>query len=178
MARIPKRAALNIEDFQYLEQTKLPALILGIHIPYDHFRSDSGRTHSYRFKRGREWGKIAHEAFGTQHFWIGTVIAPKPEVARLMSRVVEEQGELEMILGTPSLLQLRNYSSALKELLGVDCNVTYPLFGAHHYPIDACYIHHLAGESLPANLDEFVDWESGLERAAGAANRWGAVILA
>lgn len=172
---------LDIESFRYLAPTELPALLLGIHIPADHFREDSHHAHSYRFAGSRKWERVAHDGGGLSgersHYWIATRLTILPEFATPLSYFLSEwTGRL-----TPSLDTLMAYRAGIKRYLaGADCNDSYPLLSSNHFPLDVEGALELVADSLPsvAQLDDLLVFDSGLDRARGSLNRWNAVILA
>jgi len=180
MAKPQIPAPLNIEDFNYLPDSKFPALVLGIHIPYDHFRSDSCAP-NYRCKPGREWLKIVHQTGGvacSQHYWIGTIIKPTSLVQEGMRLLAKKWYGSEVGVGIVPLDEIIAYRADLKRCLnGVDCNNSYSLFEEGHFPIDTEWINDLTDEAFPNDLDDLLEWENGFQRCAGCIGRWGLVVL-
>lgn len=161
---------LDIEQFSYLAPNELPALILGIHVPHDAFRPDSNRTVPTRFKRGREWRKIAHEG----HFWIGTRVVPTTDALMRITAFARAWAGTTTPL---TLGKLNVYNDSLRRTVFANCDQSYSLLDSHQFPIDTVFLRDLTAEEFPADLDELVNWESGQQRAV-CGGKWNLVILA
>lgn len=66
------------------------------------------------------------------------------------------------------------YRAALRELLGVDCNVSYGDLREAVYPVDVTpkHLRHLTGDGLPADLDELLVFGNPGAQVMGMLNRW------
>jgi hypothetical protein len=164
---------LDIEQFKYLDQLGLPfpQLVLGIKVPQDAFNEEYG-WREIRFKPGRRWVKIAHQTCGVfcrQHYYIGTILTPSE---RLKTNLHLFHWPLP-----EGLDGLTKYRENLQVALQADCNDCYKNLEEAHYPIDVKFATKLAIDAPPCELDELIDWESGLERARGAMGRWNLVVL-
>lgn len=187
MARTPSRdkkakSSLNIEDFKYLNNLLLPypQLVLGIKIPQESFRSEYF-PRVYNFKPGREWLKIAHQTGGLschQHYFVCTLLTPKSaNVFDSYQKLADKWYGTNAGIGGISLEEAIAYQNDLKQLLKVNCNVSWCMLEEGLYPIDAKYTSDLALDDLPKDFDELIDFKSGLERASGSINRWSLVVL-
>lgn len=119
----------------------LPGLVLGIVEP----------QRDYTFAPGREWLPIAHQTGGVAcHQWkiFGTVLTMTPQAEAGARKLARRFYGSNLYRGRISLDELNGYRAALKELLGVDCNLSYESFEEGIYPID------LFRESLAALSDE------------------------
>lgn len=178
-----KRSFLKQEDFRYADALglPLPQLVLGLHVAQNQFESDFA-PRDHRFKAGRKWLKIAHQAAGLachQHYWVGTLLTPKDEkVAAGFVELSRNWLGSSTGVGGVSLTELSTYAADLKRLFGVTCDKSYRLFEEAHYPVDVECLPLLAADDLDlAKLDELIAWDSGMERAFGALGRWNLCIL-
>lgn len=182
MSRKPhSKSPFTIEDFFYLPEPFLPALILGIYVPASSFRSDLDSSRDYHFKRGREWKKIAHQTAGLachQHYIIGTILKPTDHALEGMRILSKKWLDTNVGLGGGTLDELNEYRADLKRLFGADCNRSHRHFEEGFYGIDIEFARILTGEKLPwDDLDSLIEWKSGFDRAIGCINRWGLWVL-
>lgn len=156
---------------------KTPALLLGIRVP-DHAFERPELWPCYETAPGRTWHKVVTRAgqYGfTHHRYLATVLTPAAGVTMAAAKLHSAHSSTP---DRPSLDQVVSYRQSLRNLLGVDCAQSYGAFSSFHYPIDVEHVTSLTGDSLPANLDDLLEWQSGLERARLSVGRWSLVIVA
>jgi len=171
----------NISDFEYLNQTEFPVLILGIE--YDGWMMKEKSEIKYNFAEGREWKKIAHQTAGLschQHYIIGTVLKPKNvDVYKKMNILTKKWSNSDCGTFGVSLNELNEYRDDIKTLFGLDCNNCYRYFEEGIYPIDCTQeaLEALTKENLPKDLDNLAIWEKDLDKILGCIGRWNLWIL-
>jgi hypothetical protein len=177
---------LNFQDFEPLAQTELPALVLGINVPIEHLRDPEDAVvyaglYDLNFKPGRVWRKIAHETCGVACkpvYWIGTVLKPTTYAERHIRNLAQAVRGMNLgWKGSPTLAALIAYQTLLTTLLNVGCDKSYAAYCEGLYPIDAGCAKWLTFEELPTDLDELVEWNSGMQRARGAESRWSLAVF-
>lgn len=179
-----KRDTLSIESFQYPNDLglALPSLILGIEVDPKSFGSDYPPC-GYRFKPGPQWINLVHTTQGHgcgQRYLIATVLNPTPAAALGMSRLAGEWLDSDVGCYGAPLVDVLTYRENLKLWLGADCNHTYRDFEEAFYPIDIEHLPKLTTDAIPAipaDPDDLIDWDSGMQRACGCVNRWGLWVL-
>lgn len=172
------RGELKLEDFKYHDSLglTLPQLVLGIEVdPTSEYSKD------YKFKPGRKWIKLAHQAAGhacNQHYLICTVLRPKSvEMLQNMQRLADKWEDSQAGWWGNSLKTVLEYQKDLKELLGVDCNICHGKMEEAFYPVDLDFVSKLAEDNLPNDLDDLIEWDSGWGRSLGCIGRWGLYII-
>lgn len=185
MAR-PKKSekpAINIEDFKYLSDLRIPCpqLVLGIKIPREAFRDDYP-IRNYNFRNGRQWIKIAHIAGGQachQHYFIGTLLNSKIEaIVQGGVKLSEKWYGSNIDSNNVDLGMINQYSKDLAHFIPeASCMRSWKSFEEGIYPMDVESIGKVASDKLPSNLDELIEFKSGMDRAIGAVGRWSLVIL-
>jgi hypothetical protein len=181
MAKKPRRTSLILEEFTYLPPQSLPRLVLGIHYTRADFRSDIGGPRDYRFHRPRVWERLGHETGGigqNQHYWLATTLTPTLVAAEGIRQLVRiYQGTSAGAFSAPPLHLLFRYRQDVKAFLGADVDFSHPLFEEGQLPVDVECAQRLTSDKLPPNLDDLIEWDSGMDRAAGSLNRWSLAIL-
>lgn len=175
-----KKVIFDLEQFKYLDELKLsfPQLVLGIHIPTHKFDSDFP-PQDYKFKAGRQWHKIAHQTSGLGRkpfYLIGTILSPRDEGA--ISDVESVFKYTNVGMTSVELYTLNKYAKELDDNLKVGCNESYHFLAEGLYPIDLVFLPKMAKDSIDVSkLDDFVIWDSGMQRATSSINRWSLYIL-
>lgn len=172
---------MSVEKFKYVDQIglTLPLLVLGVRVKDWEFK-DEENARDYKFAKTRTWHRIVHQTAGLachQKHLTGTIITPKTgEVAMGLSGIATEWYDSNVGIGGASLENILKYRESLLKI-GLDCNYSYPDFEEGFYPIDPEYARQISAEPLPSNLDDLIEWDSGLSRAIGSINRWGLWVL-
>lgn len=173
-----KKQDLTIEHFLRLSDlgVKEPKLILGI------IHTDSqfyGQT--YKFKPTRTWVNVVHETRGPnrkQRYITGTFLQPESVLIENGIRKLDERWHGSSGEGETKLSLLNSYEADLKRFFNVSCNTSWKSFEEGFYPIDLEYLNTLSNiEHSYRNLDEFIEWKSGFERAVNNEKRWNLFIL-
>ncbi len=180
-AKPAKQRPLTIEDFRYVEDlgVPLPQLILGIRIPPGAFNGDYP-LRTYSFKPGRTWLNLAHETAGTakkQRCWFATLLTPKATVSLALRALCDSHVSGDLGAWGCSLDELIEYRAKLKALLAVDCNQSHRFVEKGALPIDVEYVRRLVLDDLPTDLDELINWDSGIDRARNCVGRWDLTVL-
>lgn len=177
----PRKSArpgpLTVEDFRYADQQglALAALVLAVRVPDQAFERPELQE-ALRFKPGRAWRRIAHNC-GTQTRWLHTTtLTPRLPASALA--VVNDWAAKAPGSGAINLLHVLDYREALWAHLRAECNESFTDLGRHYLPIDVSFVRQVAADDLPKDLDDLIEWDSGLQRAARAHNRWSLAILA
>jgi hypothetical protein len=177
---------LRFQDFEPLAQSELPALVLGINVPIEHLRDPEDAAvyaglYELNFKPGRVWRKIVHDTCGAAFkpvYWIGMVLKPTTYAAQRLRVIADtKRGTNLGWQSAPRLSELINYREWLSAVLKVGCDRSYGQYCEGLYPIDPEYVSWLTQDELPKDLDELVEWESGLQRARGAESRWSLAVF-
>ncbi|MDI6722878.1 MAG: hypothetical protein QMD97_04935 [Candidatus Aenigmarchaeota archaeon] len=140
------REEIKHDECQYLYD--FPVLVLAV-------------RERYNFKEGRDWIYIAHQTAGNachQHYMIGTILQPKPEILDKMRDINDYWLETNCGVCGVALDEIIEYRKQLNELLAVDCNLCYEEFEEGIYPIDctAENIRKLTLDDIPDNPDDFI----------------------
>src|SRR3989344_9338005 len=112
--------------FQYLPEESLPALVLAT-------------KHKYNFKEGREWISIEHQTAGNvcnHHYMTGSILKPREDTLKAMREISDYWYDTNCGVFGTRLNEIIRYRTHLRELLGVDCNLSYRDFEEAIYPID------------------------------------------
>lgn len=178
MSKPRKFAPLSTDQFSPLPDNAPPRLVLGIHYTADDFRSDLGGARNYRHLRGRDWSKLAHRAGRRTHYWIATTLTPTPVATEGMRQLHDFYENSGVGFNGATLDQLAEYRVKLRQYLGADANRSHALFAEGQLPIDLEHVKKLCTDTLPWNdLDELIEWDSGMERCRGAFGRWSAAVV-
>lgn len=159
---------IDISEYKYFEDEELPVLVLASKEKYD-------------FYKRRVWKKIAHQTAGYlchQHYLIGTVLNPKPDVAKKIKDISDYWLDSNDLFSVPSLDTIITYRKQLRRKLGVDCNGCYSDFEEGIYPIDCTpeNVRKLCSDNLLKDFDSYVKWKKH-EKFMGCMNRWKLYIL-
>lgn len=181
MVRLRQRvSSLRIEQFKPLSDDAAPCLLLGIHYTHADFRSDYGAARDYRFKRvGPRWDKLTHRTgLSRHHFWICTQLTPTVVAIEGMRQLQKYYHDSGIGAVSPATLdQLDEYRRKLRGWMGADANRSHSLFEEGLLPIDLEHLRRLTVDTFPAQLDDFIEWESGFERACNATTRWNLAVV-
>jgi len=126
---------------------------------------------------GRRWQHLRHQAGGvncTQVELVATELTPRPEREAGLLRLSLRFSDSNFAGWGTTVDDLVTYRAALRELLGVDANLSYGDLREAVYPVDvtAAHLHHLTGDELPEDLDELLTFAHPAARALGMLNRW------
>lgn len=76
-----------------------------------------------------------------------------------------------------TLVDVLSYREDLQALIKGDCDRCFGGLAEGYYPIDVEYAPTLTAAAIPADPDDLIDWESGMERARGIIGRWRLAVL-
>jgi hypothetical protein len=155
---------------RYLEDKDLPKLVLALH---DNYRTNSSR----------QWRYIAHQTAGHachQHYMKAIILKPKKQVMVAMKEIDKHWLDSDAgMVGYPTLDELLKYRKQLKNLLDVDCNISYDKFEEGIYPIDCTgeNLKKLCTDKLPKSLDDLVKFRAKIDWLFCCIGRWNLYIL-
>lgn len=127
--------------------------------------------------KDRRWLHLRHQSGGmncTQVELVATELTPRPEREAGLLRLSLRFYDSNLAGWGTTVDDLVTYRAALRELLGVDANLSYGDLREAIYPVDvtAEHLRHLTGDELPADLDELLVFDHPAARAMGMLNRW------
>lgn len=126
----------------------------------------------------REWLYVEHQAGGvlcSHPRFLCTTLTPTPPSLIGMHELTKLWYGRNIML-TTSLEVVNQYQKNLQDLLGVDCNWSYPALQEGVYPIDAECLPMLTAETFPTNLDDLFKMDDA-DRYLGCLNRWRLLII-
>jgi len=176
--RLPEASRVKLENFKYADELgiTLPQLVLGIEV-----NPMSDRARAYRFVKSRRWVWLAHQTAGlccNQHYLYATLLTPKSAaVLQGMNALAQKWLDSNVGWAGVSLDTANEYRQDLDRLFGADCNSCHQDFEEAFYPADLEFLPKLAADQLPENLDDLIEWDSGLERAMGCVGRFRLLIV-
>jgi hypothetical protein len=142
-------------------------------------RGGEGSTHQFLPERHAE--VFEHQCGGVScaHQVIhGIALKVRPDKFDGVRKLCERwYGSEEWGGSSLTLDSLLRYRADLKELLGADCNGSFPTFMEAWYPLDPGFAPELSAEPLPEDFDALIDWSRSPDRFCGCLNRWSLVIL-
>ncbi|BDP44909.1 hypothetical protein DAETH_48780 (plasmid) [Deinococcus aetherius] len=157
----------SAEVFPDLEER--PRLLLGV-LP-------GWLSREVRPGQDRRWLHLRHQAGGvncTQVELVATELTPRPEREAGLLRLFLRFYDSNLAGWGTTVDDLMTYRVALRELLGVDANLSYGDLREAVYPVDvtAAHLHHLTGDELPEDLDELLMFTHSATRPMEMLNRW------
>lgn len=180
-----KQPTLKIEDFHYLDERAMPMpqIILGIKVHRECFSTDYP-PRRYTFVAGSpKFQNIVHQTSGMgcgQFYVTGTILQPQSvDVLRGLQEIDRKWvGSNVGAMSGATIEQINDYERDLRRLFGASANRTYRDFCEGLFPIDLEYLPCIAsGCPDLSRLDDLIEWDSGLSRAAGCLGRWGAWVV-
>jgi hypothetical protein len=163
------RQIIRPENCEFLNTSDLPALVLAL---------DS----QYTVKDTSGWTLIKHQSAGHgchQHLMYGKLLLPREGIQPKLKAINYTWYDSDAGIFGACLDDVLKYREQLNELLGVDCDRSYRDFEEAIYPIDctAENIRKLALDPVPDNLDQLIEFDSGVDRMKGLMGRWKLYIL-
>ncbi|MDL2344226.1 hypothetical protein QOL99_08680 [Deinococcus sp. MIMF12] len=127
--------------------------------------------------KDRRWLHLRHQAGGvncTQMELVATELTPRPEREAGLLRLSLRFYDSNLSGWGTTVDDLVIYRAALRELLGVDANLSYGDLREAIYPVDvtAEHLRHLTSDELPTDLDELLTFTTPITQVSGMLNRW------
>ncbi|WP_019588429.1 hypothetical protein [Deinococcus apachensis] len=159
--------------FPDLEQR--PRLLLGIEPEW--------LTRGIRLHPSRTWHHVRHQAGGlhcAQVELLATELTPRPEREAGLRQLADLFADSNLSGWGTTIDDLVQYREALRERVGVDCNLSYRDFREAIYPVDVTprHLRHLTADRLPERLDDLLEVDNPVILALGMVNRWRLWIIA
>ncbi len=163
-----------MEGYEFIDEDKLPVLVLGIKQNPSHPRGYKFKVHAGAVKVG-----IQTAGYACLHHYFDVVLLKPREPVKVKAISKMYLDSCMGMWGRPPLQSMNEYNETLRELLGVSCELTCHELEEGLYPIDLTqeHIKHLCTNRLPKDLDNLIEWDGSWDRMCGSFNRWGLYIL-